>query len=167
MINNISLLTAISKTIRSVEKWDSKKKMDILITDNKKDISMPTFSIKVSLISSDNILSNLRMKVANIFITYINPNPQNNLFPQEDNLNIMDDLVELFDEYLITKTRKLPIISKDFLSDNSIFKIQLKYPDDKSIENERPDYTYDDLIEVINAKVNVNDKATTSITFSK
>lgn len=167
MINNISLLTGVSKAIRSVEKWDSKKKMDILITDNKQNISMPTLSIKVTLLPVTNILSNLRLKTVNIFITYINPSPKNGLYPQEDNLNMMDDLTELFDEYLELKTRKLPIISKDYLADNSVFKIQLKYPDDKSSENERPDYTYDDLIEIINAKVNVNDKPMPSITFSK
>ena len=94
MINEVSILTGVAKTIRSFEKWDSKKKMDILITDNKKDISMPTLSIKLDWLSTDNILSNLTFKIVNIFITYVNPNPKNGLYPQEDNLNIMDDLTE-------------------------------------------------------------------------
>ena len=66
MINEVSILTGVAKTIRSFEKWDSKKKMDILITDNKKDISMPTLSIKLDWLSTDNILSNLTFKIVNI-----------------------------------------------------------------------------------------------------
>lgn len=166
MINSVSILTGVAQTIRSLDKWNSKDKMDILITDNKKDIYMPTLSIKVDWLSTDNILSNLTFKIVNIFITYINPTVENGLYPQEDNLNTMDELTELFNEYLILKTRKLPIMSKNYLNDNSVFKIQLKFPDDKSSKNERPDYTYDDLMEVINARVLVNDKEIPSFTFS-
>ena len=166
MINEVSILTGVAKTIRSFEKWDSKKKMDILITDNKKDISIPTLSIKLDWLSTDNILSNLTFKIVNIFITYVNPNPKNGLYPQEDNLNTMDDLTELFNEYLELKTRKLPIVSKNYLNGNSVFKIQLRFPDDKSTRNERPDYTFDDLMEAINVEVDVNDKELTTFTFT-
>lgn len=155
MINDVSLLYAITNKIRAEEKWNTKEKCGILIDDNEEQIKVPTFSVRLNLMGTDNIIANQRMKTMSATITYIKPNSKSLTL---DNLNIMDDLTELFDEYLELKTRKIPILSKDYLNNNSIFKMTFKFVDSKATRNEKPDYTYDDLMKVVNFTVNVNDK---------
>ena len=163
MINNVSLLYSITSKIRSQEKWNTAEKCTILIDDNEERIKIPTFSVRLNLISTDNILSNQRLKTMSATITYIKPNSKS---LSQDNLNIMDELTELFDEYIELKTRKIPILSKDYLNDNSIFKMTFKFVDSKSEQNEKPDYTYDDLMRIVNFTVNVNDKTVKKFTLT-
>ena len=69
----------------------------------------------------------------------------------------MDNLTELFDSSIQIDKSYLPIIRKDYLDNNSIFKMTIKYYDNKSIENIPIEDKWDELMEVIKVKYKVKE----------
>ncbi|NFO56393.1 hypothetical protein FDB39_05770 [Clostridium botulinum] len=147
MIENVELLYSVCKTLK-----DRFPKNNILIDDNKKEITIPTFSIKIKPLKSTNHF-NFRKKLYNIYITFVE-----DIKTQENSLQMFDNLTELFDECIYVSSRALPILNKD-INDNEDcinFMMTLNFYDGKAEPvPETPDATYDKLMGIL--KLNIID----------
>ncbi|NFO30950.1 hypothetical protein FDB41_11780 [Clostridium botulinum] len=147
MIENVELLYSVCKTLK-----DRFPKNNILIDDNKKEITVPTFSVKIKPLKSTNHFD-LRKKLYNIYITFVE-----DAKTQENSLQMLDNLTELFDESIYVKSRALPILNKD-INDNEDclnFMMTLNFYDGKAEPvPETPDATYDKLMGIL--KLNIID----------
>ncbi|AIY82168.1 hypothetical protein U728_1081 [Clostridium botulinum 202F] len=147
MIENVELLYSVCKTLK-----DRFPKNNIFIDDNKKEIIIPTFSIKIKPLKSTNHF-NFRKKLCNIYITFVE-----DIKTQENSLKMIDDLTELFDEHICVKSRMLPILNKDinYNEDCLNFMMTLNFYDGKAEPvPETPDATYDKLMGIL--KLNISD----------
>ncbi|MBY6915416.1 DUF6838 family protein [Clostridium botulinum] len=147
MIENVELLYSVCKTLK-----DRFPKNNILIDDNKKEITVPTFSVKIKPLKSTNHF-NFRKKLYNIYITFVE-----DVKTQENSLQMLDNLTELFDECIYVSSRALPILNKD-INDNEDcinFMMTLNFYDGKAEPvPETPDATYDKLMGIL--KLNIID----------
>ncbi|NFR85671.1 hypothetical protein FDE85_02505 [Clostridium botulinum] len=147
MIENVELLYSVCKTLK-----DRFPKNNILIDDNKKEITVPTFSVKIKPLKSTNHF-NFRKKLYNIYITFVE-----DVKTQENSLQMLDNLTELFDECIYVSSRALPILNKD-INDNEDcinFMMTLNFYDGKAEPvPETPDATYDKLMGIL--KLNIVD----------
>ena len=159
MLRTVDITLGVCKNLRTKEKFD---KYEILVdektTDENEDTyeetvnNEPYFSVQVDMLNSTNSFK-LRDKLINVYIYYIDARNGNNKSKRK--LDVMDELTELFDSSILVNKRHLPIIRKDYLDNNSIFKMTIKYYDDKSIENIPIDDVWDELMEVIKIKYKV------------
>ena len=158
MIRTVDALLGVCKKLRTKEEWDE---YEILVdektddenenTDEEVINDNPYFFVQVDMLSSSNCFK-LREKLMNIYIYYIDARKTN---ISETKLEVMDNLTELFDTNIEIDNRHLPIMRKDYLENNTIFKMSFKYFDDKSIDNIPIEDAWDELMEVIKIKYKV------------
>lgn len=161
MIRTVDTLLSVCKKLRTKTDWDEYEILvDEKTTDENEDTyeetvnDNPYFSVQVDMLNSTDSFK-LREKLINIYIYYIDARNGNNR--SERKLDVMDNLTELFDSNIQIDKSYLPIIRKDYLDNNSIFKMTIKYYDNKSIENIPIEDKWDELMEVIKVKYKVKE----------
>ena len=149
MVKYVDILLATTKILKK-----NFPKYNIYIDENKKQITIPSFYVKLMPLKTEEVLSDKRMKLLNIYITYVNKTHY-----QEEQLDVMDELIESFDGINIetnTVSRYLPIMSKDIVYGDSItLKLTFKYLDDRKNIKDNPSKDYEDLMRII--KMNTYD----------
>lgn len=150
MVKYVDILLATTKILKK-----NFPKYNIYIDENKKQITIPSFYVKLMPLKTEEVLSDKRMKLLNIYITYVNKTHY-----QEEQLDVMDELIESFDGINIetnTVSRYLPIMSKDIVYGDSItLKLTFKYLDDRKNIKDNPSKDYEDLMRII--KMNTYDE---------
>lgn len=149
MVKYVDILLATTKILKK-----NFPKYNIYIDENQKQITIPSFYVKLMPLKTEEVLSDKRMKLLNIYITYVNKTHY-----QEEQLDVMDELIESFDGINIetdTVSRYLPIMSKDIVYGDSItLKLTFKYLDDRKNIKDNPSKDYEDLMRII--KMNTYD----------
>ena len=149
MVKYVDILLSTTKILKK-----NFPKYNIYIDENKKQITIPSFYVKLMPLKTEEVLSDKRMKLLNIYITYVNKTHY-----QEEQLDVMDELIESFDGINIetdTVSRYLPIMSKDIVYGDSItLKLTFKYLDDRKNIKDNPSKDYEDLMRII--KMNTYD----------
>lgn len=156
MVRYVELLYSFSRVLK-----DNFPKFNILIDENKKAITTPTFYLQVVPLESSTVLSDKRLKLTDVYITYLDK-----IVTNEKGLLIMDDLIETFEGINILRDkydkepRYLPIMKRKIIKiDNApTLKLTFHYYDDRRqpiIDN--PSETYEDLMEIINMNIYVKD----------
>ncbi|MBW6408970.1 hypothetical protein KYD98_02600 [Clostridium sp. YB-6] len=143
----MELLYSVCKTLK-----DRFPKNNIFIDDNKEEITVPTFNVKIKPLKSTNHFGS-RKKLNNIYITFVE-----DVKTQENSLQMVDNLTELFDECIYVKSRALPILNKDIDNNDDClnFMMTLNFYDGKAEPiPETPDATYDKLMGIL--KLNIID----------
>ena len=150
MVKYVDILLATTKILKK-----NFPKYNIYIDENQKQITIPSFYVKLMPLKTEEVLSDKRMKLLNIYITYVNKTHY-----QEEQLDVMDELIESFDGINIetdTVSRYLPIMSKDIVYGDSItLKLTFKYLDDRKNIKDNPSKDYEDLMRII--KMNTYDE---------
>lgn len=159
MITYNNLLLSLSKILK-----ENFPKYKIMTDENKKAIIEPTFYIQVVPLKNNLTLTNNRIKLTDVYITFIKKDITN-----QEKLNILDDLVEtievigildLSDKTLKKILRYLPVIDKSVVnSDNGMpsLKITLKYYDERRKPvTDVPSQEFDDYMRIIEANIYAN-----------
>ena len=152
MVQYVDILLATTKILKK-----NFPKYNIYIDENQKQIVIPSFYVKLVPLTNNESLSNKRMKLLNLYITYVNKTSY-----QEEQLNVIDNLVEAFDGIPIeTKTvsRYLPIMNRDIVYGDSItLKLTFKFLDDKRNPfKDDNNSAYSELMRILKLNVEIED----------
>ena len=152
MVKYVDILLATTKILKK-----NFPKYNIYIDENKKQITIPSFYVKLMPLKTEEVLSDKRMKLLNIYITYVNKTHY-----QEEQLDVMDELIESFDGINIetnTVSRYLPIMSKDIVYGDSItLKLTFKFLDDKRNPfKDDNNSAYSELMRILKLNVEIED----------
>lgn len=165
LVKYVDILLSVSKLLK-------KKFPDVNIEIDKNNAMFKdaTFYIQVIPLTNRDVLSDKRLKLTNVFITYVKQGAS----PQEKLIKT-DELCESFNFIPIYNSdkrirRKIPINKREVLSkdDMPTLKLTLNYYDDrKQPISDNPNNTYDELIGIIHLNIYSNSNLIDTIDIKK
>lgn len=156
MVKYVDLLLSTSKILKA-----NFPDINIEINKNRGEFQTSTFYVKVVPLTNQDVLSDMRVKLTNIFITYVRQGAlaQEKLIKTDE----MCDVINNIPIYDVTKgkvVRILPIMKREILSkdDMPTLKLTLNYFDSRTPPIDSPGNAYDELMKIIHLNTYINDE---------